>query len=128
VRVTRWPADVVAREEHPPTTLDRHLVVAADHPRRDLFGNAAIVVLDEGSDRTLDATFAERPTCVLALRGNRIAHRDGGIATITEAQDVTACASAIYLWLADGLPWSELPTTFTVSLGQRTIKATLSVR
>ncbi|XVV00730.1 hypothetical protein ACQPW3_25275 [Actinosynnema sp. CA-248983] len=32
VRVTRWPADVVAREEQPPTTLDRHLVVTADHP------------------------------------------------------------------------------------------------
>lgn len=131
VQVTRWPADVVAREEHPPNTLDRHLVVATNHPRRDLFGNAAIVVLDAAYDRMLDTVFGVRPACVLSVCGNRIAHRDGMAVTITGVdagdRDVIACASAIYAWLSNGRPWAALPKTFTVHLGHRSIKATLSV-
>ncbi|WP_419702929.1 hypothetical protein [Promicromonospora sp. NFX87] len=132
VAVARWPADVDARPEHPPNNHDRHLVVHHRHPRRDLYGNAAIVLLDHPDEA--EAVFADRPACTLAVAGARVMHRDGGIASIalpetakTAESAFIACASAIRTWLSDGRTWQSLPKSITVRLGARPVQATITV-
>jgi hypothetical protein len=128
VVVTRWPADVDARPEQPPETHDRHLVVHRGHPRRDLYGNAAIVLLDR-SDQA-ETVFADRPACILAVAGDQVVHRDGGIASVAlpevDENAVVACASAIHTWLSFGRTWQSLPDSITIWLGARPVRATIA--
>lgn len=77
----RWPADV------PPTEgLDRYLVVAAGHPRHDLYGLAAVIVLPHDGPPAAEV-FAARPACRLVVRhGTRdrceTTSRDGATVTV----------------------------------------------
>ncbi|MBB5808922.1 hypothetical protein F4560_008690 [Saccharothrix ecbatanensis] len=130
VVVTRWPADVLAREDQTPDAA-RHLVVAGGHPRRDLRGNAAIVVIDGEGDSAVEAVFDSRPSTVLVVAGDSIAHRDGtrlsvALADSSSPDGVIVCGSAIYGWLAAGRKWSELPETLTVRLGRQVFTACLT--
>jgi hypothetical protein len=129
VAVTRWPADVDVRPGLPPETRERHLVVHHRHPRRDLYGNAAIVLLDHHDEA--EAVFADRPACTLAVAGTQVIHRDGSIASIIMSdlgEDVVvACASAIRVWLSLGRPWQSLPDSITAQLGARQVRTTITV-
>jgi hypothetical protein len=132
VVVTRWPADVLPREDQA-SDAARHLVVASGHPRRDLRGNAAIVVIDgeDGDDSAVAAVFDSRPSTVLVVAGDSIAHRDGtrlsvALADFSSPDGVIVCGSAIYGWLAAGRKWSELPESLTVRLGRQVFTAWLT--
>ncbi|WP_086662361.1 hypothetical protein [Lentzea kentuckyensis] len=124
--VTRWPADVDARDEQPPNTIDRHLVVEQAHPRRDLHGNAAIVMLEDL--REASETFTRRPTCRLVITGNEVVHRDKGVVAqgLSDVDESLACASAIYAWLSTGRTWEALPDRVTLRIGGRQIEVALS--
>ena len=127
VEVARWPADVDARPEHPPNRVERHLVVDRDHPRRDLHGNAAIVLLEHVDE--VPAVFEDRPACVLAVAGNRVVHRDKTVSiTLSDptGELVAVCASAIYAWLALGRTWQALPGQVIVTIGSRQVRATIT--
>ncbi|MCU1687744.1 MAG: hypothetical protein JWQ81_8483 [Amycolatopsis sp.] len=134
VRLNRWPADVVAHRDAAPNTVNRHLVVASSHPRRDLYSTAAIVILDppastasEKKNRVEDI-FRDRPTCQLVVTATRdarweVTHRDGHAVSLivrdapTTEADFIACVSVIHGWLARGRKWSTLPATLRVALG-----------
>lgn len=130
VRLVRWPSDVSARRGRGPRAVETHLVVDSVHPRRDLRGNAAIVVLTApGHD--LDAELArilrERPASELAVALDasgqcRLRHRGGGLATAQPGtrDDPATIASAIHVWLTHRGPWQSLPPTLNVQLGRHT--------
>lgn len=138
VRLRRWPADVVARRQRGPRAAEAHLVVRADHPRRDLRGAAAIVLLTgrrtgEDVDARLAALLRARPSCVLAAaidggRRCRIRHRDGTtlLLRLTGAViDPAALPSACYGWLIRTGSMADLPEELTVHIGQSS--ATVSI-
>ncbi|WP_169746036.1 hypothetical protein [Lentzea albidocapillata] len=124
--VTRWPADVDARDEQPPNTTDRHLVVEQAHPRRDLHGNAAIVMLKDLGEA--GETFTRRPTCGFVVTGEEVVHRDKGVVAhgLSDVDESVACASAIYAWLSAGRTWEALPGRATLRIGSRQIEVALS--
>jgi hypothetical protein len=127
VELTRWPADVEARPEQPPDIVERHLVVDRDHPRRDLYGNAAIVLLEHLDE--VPTVFADRPACVLAVAGNRVVHRDRTVSiTLSDPnrEFVVACASAIYAWLSLGRTWHALPDQIIMTIGGRQVRVTIT--
>ncbi|WP_405059617.1 hypothetical protein OG474_43765 [Kribbella sp. NBC_01505] len=85
--VRRWPASVVGRPDQSPEDTARHLVVSADEPRRDLFTNAAICVVD-GPATAPSTIFRERPACsIVAIRTGpdscSLVHRTGWTAKLT---------------------------------------------
>ncbi|WP_394617171.1 hypothetical protein JNUCC0626_47475 [Lentzea sp. JNUCC 0626] len=124
--LTRWPADVDPRDDQPPNTVDRHLVVEQAHPRRDLYGSAAIVLLDHLHEA--EQAFADRPACDFAITSAEVVHRDRGVVLrdLSGVDEAAACASAIYRWLSCGRAWQELPRTATIRLGTRQLTVSLS--
>ncbi|WP_189257945.1 hypothetical protein [Lentzea flava] len=124
--VTRWPADVDARDEQPPNTIDRHLVVEQTHPRRDLHGNATVVVA--GHLREAAEIFAARPACRLVVTGEEVVHRDKGVVThgLSDVDTSVACASALYAWISAGRTWEALPGNAVLRIGGRRIEVVLS--
>lgn len=128
VELTRWPADVDPRDDQPPNTVDRHLVVEQAHPRRDLHGNAAIVLLDHLQEA--EQVFADRPSCGFTVTSTEVVHRDRGVVLrdLSDVDEAVACASAIYRWLSCGRGWDELPDAATLRLGNRRLTVSLSGR
>jgi hypothetical protein len=126
--LTRWPADVDPRDDQQPNTVDRHLVVEQAHPRRDLHGNAAIVLLDHLHEA--EQVFADRPSCGFTVTSAEVVHRDRGVVLrdLSDVDEAVACASAIYRWLSCGRGWDELPDTTTLRLGNRQLTVSLSGR
>ncbi|AXB43347.1 hypothetical protein [Amycolatopsis albispora] len=124
VVLNRWPADVRSPHGGPPEPLETDLVVAYDHPRRDLYGLAA-AVLTNPDGPAAEAIFADRPACrlVVDLRDDHclVTTRDGRTATIHADQPelTETAATALLPWLDTG---RELPAGFEVRLGPRTVR------
>ncbi|QNE18177.1 hypothetical protein F1D05_10075 [Kribbella qitaiheensis] len=89
--VRRWPAEPIGRPDQPPEDVNRHLVVSADEPRRDLAGTAAICVLDD-VDTTATSIFRGRPACSLVVARESattclLTHRTGSMARLRTNPD-----------------------------------------
>ncbi|RZQ61244.1 hypothetical protein [Amycolatopsis suaedae] len=114
VTVRRWPADVVARPGHGPRAAACHLVVAADHPRRDLLSNATVVLLERGSDAA--EVFRDVPAAAVAVSptagGCLVQHRDGAVSAWHASGPAAEVAGSVVHVLGE----SEV---FEVTLGRR---------
>jgi len=111
LRLSRRPADVTPPPGSPTESLDRHLVVAAGHPRHDLYGLAAVVVVRQDGSTPADV-FADRPACRLVVQRRehgrcQVFTRDGASADVRVAEpgpvDATVYASALVA-AGHGLP------------------------
>ncbi|MFJ4651918.1 hypothetical protein ACIP5Y_11660 [Nocardia sp. NPDC088792] len=69
--VRRWPAEVTASRQRGPRAVDSYLAAHDDHPRRDLRGNADILLVTETDSSSLDDVLAhtieQRPACSVAI-------------------------------------------------------------
>ncbi|WP_410595522.1 hypothetical protein [Amycolatopsis sp. lyj-23] len=106
VRAGRWPADVTATHGGPPESGDGYLVVAYDHPRRDLYALAAVVLVPEAGAAPAEV-FATHPVCHLVIQ------RQGGACRVTVRDGATAVVEASEPGLAETasaalLPWFDL--------------------
>lgn len=130
VQLHGWPADVTARRGRGPRATEAHLVVHADHPRRDLRGNASIVVCPP--DRDLASALRQRAACQLAVTVDpdgtyRILHRDGDQLTVAaRSPDPAIVASAVHSWTVHKGHWGALPTELTIKTGTRAIPVTIN--
>lgn len=124
--LTRWPADVDPRDDQPPNTVDRHLVVENAHARRDLHGNAAVVLVNQPHEA--DEAFADRPACAFAVTDSEVLHRDRGVVVrqLSNMDEAAACASAIHGWISSGRTWESLPPAAVLRLGARQLNVRLS--
>ncbi|TDD59995.1 hypothetical protein E1263_12925 [Kribbella antibiotica] len=131
--VRRWPASVVGRPDYSPEDMPRHLVASADEPRRDLFANAAICVVN-GPAATPSTVFRERPACsMVAVRTGpatcSLVHRTGWTADLAvfsatnHPVDPAIPTSVIHDQLA---AQRTPPETFEILLGSTQITAALS--
>ncbi|MGC7098162.1 hypothetical protein ACPZ19_26115 [Amycolatopsis lurida] len=128
VVLSRWPADVRSPHGGPPEPLDSDLVVAIDHPRRDLCALATAVLVPAGGPAA-EAVFAGRPACHLVLELGqataRVVIRDGRAATVRgDRPDLLGVAAGALLpWLGDD---GELPDRLDVRLGAQQVELTIT--
>lgn len=122
LRLSRWPADVTPPPRSPTEALDRHLVVTAGHPRHDLYGLAAVVVVRQDGPTPAEV-LADRPACRLVIQRHEHDHcqvttRDGTSAAIWVDEpglvDASVYASALEPLAAAG---HDLPSRVVVALG-----------
>ncbi|WP_410631502.1 hypothetical protein [Amycolatopsis sp. cmx-4-83] len=122
VRLDRWPADVTSPHGGPPAELDGYLVVASDHPRRDLHALAA-VVLTAGNGPEPAAVFGAQPVCRLVVQSIDQAH-----CRITKRSGETTVVQAFPEAAAALLPWFEagrsLGGPITVHIGRTAVEIT----
>jgi hypothetical protein len=127
LRLSRWPADVTPPQGSPTESLDRHLVVTAGHPRHDLYGLAAVVLVPWDGPTPADV-FADRPACRLVVqRGEhhrcQVTTRDGAHAAVRVDDpgpvDATVYASALQPLVAEG---HDLPRHVVVMLGSHSAR------
>ncbi|MCR6490664.1 hypothetical protein M8542_48490 [Amycolatopsis sp. OK19-0408] len=127
VRLRRWPADVTSPRGGPPEPLDGHLVVADDHPRRDLYGLAAVVLAAPTGPPPAEV-FAAHPVCRLVVQRVDLVHcrvvtRAGGTALLRSSRpDVAeAAAAALVSWVDAGKSLDSLPK---ILVGPHTVELT----
>ncbi|MGW4528980.1 hypothetical protein [Amycolatopsis sp. NPDC004378] len=125
-RLDRWPADVTSPQSGQPTSLDGYLVVAADHPRRDLCDLAA-VVLTRADGPAATEVFAAHLVCRLVVQlvdlGRcLVTARRGATATIESAHPEVV-ASALLPWFEGS---DELDMVLTVQVGSIPVEVTVT--
>ena len=130
IRLNRWPADVTPPPGSPTESLDRHLVIAAGHPRHDLYGLAAVVLVPRDGPTAADV-FADRPACRLVVQRRehsrcQVTTREGTSAAVRVDEpglvDAAVYASALEPLIAAG---HDLPSQVVVVLGSHS--ATLDI-
>ncbi|MFI5783839.1 hypothetical protein [Nocardia sp. NPDC051570] len=140
VRVRRWPADVTVAGGRGPRAVPTYLAVDSEHPRRDLYSNADIVVVGDLGDPDIDSRLADivrtRPACSIAVAVTgpthlRIHHRRLGpvgaelSSPITGVSDVSAVAAAIHDRHIGG-PSDQLPSATAVLLGSQRLSVVIT--
>ncbi|WP_410621802.1 hypothetical protein [Amycolatopsis sp. cmx-8-4] len=129
LRLNRRPADVTPPQGGPPEPLDGHLVVTVDHPRRDLYSLAAVVLTTVNGPAPAEV-FAKQPVCRLVVQRLDPAHYrvttrygDTVIARAARPNLAEAAAAALLSRLDAG---QRLDTAITVQLGSQAVELTVT--
>ncbi|MEV6872550.1 hypothetical protein [Amycolatopsis sp. NPDC051128] len=129
LRLNRWPADVTSPQGGPPEPLDGHLVVAVDHPRRDLYSLAAVVLTTVNGPAPAEV-FANQPVCRLVVQRLdpvrcRVTTRDGDTVFARAGHPGLAevAAAALLSRLDAG---QRLDAAITVQLGSQAVDLTVT--
>ncbi|HET6703969.1 MAG TPA: hypothetical protein VFH84_03300, partial [Amycolatopsis sp.] len=128
LRLDRLPADVTSPQHGPSASLDGYLVVATDHPRRDLYDLAA-VVLTTAEGPTPAEVFAAHLVCRLVVQPVDqerclVTARDGTTASIESAHPEVVAAALLPWFEANG----ELGAVLTVHWGAIRVAVTATRR